>query len=107
MKIDIEPFVEFDGRGVMVGVFIGDHDQDCVEPYVSLSDVCKSNIDAHRLVGGKLAETGYDDIAAMREQLVDALEYIDQIINDGAFDRVFDSVFDSVFERDVTNDNAK
>ena len=80
MKLDVEPFVAFDGRGVMAGVFIGDYD--CCEPYVSLSDVCKDNIDAHRLVGGKLSETGYDDIAAMRKQLVDALEYVDKIYED-------------------------
>lgn len=77
MKLEVDTFAEFDGQGVMAGVLIGDHEH--YEPHVSLTHLCKQTIDGHRLVGGKLAGYAYQEIAAMRKQLVDALEYVDSI----------------------------
>lgn len=77
MKLEVDAFAEFAGQGVMAGVLIGDHEH--YEPYVSLAHLCKQTIDAHRLVGGDLVATAYNEIVAMRKQLTDALEYIDSI----------------------------
>ena len=78
MKLDVESFAEFDGQGVMTGVYIGDNEH--YEPYVTLAQLCKQTIDAHRLVCGKIVGNGYQEIDDMRKQLVDALEYVDSII---------------------------
>lgn len=77
MNIEVDAFAEFDGQGVMAGVLIGDHEH--YEPYVSLVQLCKQTIDAHRLPAGKIVGYAYETIAEMRKQLVDALEYIDSI----------------------------
>lgn len=83
MKLEVDTFAEFDGQGVMAGVLIGDHEH--YEPHVSLVQLCKQTIDAHRLPAGKIAGYAYETIANMRKQLVDALEYVDSIegVSDG------------------------
>ena len=77
MKLDVESFAEFDGKGVVTGVYIGDHEH--YEPYISLAELCKRTVESYQLVNGEFVATAKDEIDAMREQLIEAHAYLDLI----------------------------
>ena len=77
MKLDVKSYAEFDGKGVITGVYIGDHEH--CEPYVSLAELCKRTVESYKLVNGEFVAAAKDEIDAMREQLIDAHTYLDLI----------------------------
>ena len=77
MKLDVKAYAEFNGQGVMAGVYIEEHEH--CEPYISLAELCKRTVDAYRLVDGEFVASAKEEIDAMREQLIDALTYLDLI----------------------------
>ena len=77
MKLDVKAYAEFNGQGVMSGVYIGDHEH--CEPYISLTDLCRQTVDSYRLIDGEFVAAAKEEIDAMREQLIDASAYFDLI----------------------------
>ena len=75
MKLDVKAYAEFNGQGVMAGVYIEENEH--CEPYISLADLCKRTVEAYRLVDGEFVASAKKEIDAMREQLIEAHAYLD------------------------------
>ena len=77
MKLDVKAYAQFNGKGVMAGVYIEENEH--CEPYISLAELCKQTVDAYRLFDNELVASAKKEIDAMREQLIEAHAYLDLI----------------------------
>ena len=77
MKLNVKSYAEFNGQGVLAGVYIEEQEQ--CEPYISLAELCKRTVDSYRLVNGEFVASAKEEINAMREQLIEAHAYLDLI----------------------------